>query len=245
MLIKGIGVYALASSINHSCRPNAVVSFKGRELTIRAIRQIQSGEEITISYTDQLKSTWSRRLQLLRHYYFICHCERCSSLDINDSFLCLKCNSKPALCTPSDFASRQQFQSYSSGDYLIQEIESANQCIEIGGDAAVAAKILDFLDTLSIPFGDLWLSALRKHPQELLEFVLPDSCDQNAKISRERVSIDVFSAESSPVFECLACANTRLVLSNSSRHTFSICTVRRHSLYTYFFKETETIFLCH
>lgn len=49
------GLYSLASMINHDCDPNSRVSFDSNAtLTLRARREIGSGEEITITYCSPL-----------------------------------------------------------------------------------------------------------------------------------------------------------------------------------------------
>ena len=40
----GIGIYQTASLLNHSCDPNCVALFDGRDITIRAIKPIPSGK---------------------------------------------------------------------------------------------------------------------------------------------------------------------------------------------------------
>ena len=42
----GVGVYPSAALVNHSCRPNTVAVFDGRELRLRAVQSISSGEEV-------------------------------------------------------------------------------------------------------------------------------------------------------------------------------------------------------
>lgn len=50
MMAIGVGVYIQAAMINHSCNPNCVQTFVGDKLYIRTIRDVQRGEEITITY---------------------------------------------------------------------------------------------------------------------------------------------------------------------------------------------------
>ena len=46
-----------------SCRPNAVVSFQGQTLVVRALGHIAAGEEVTIAYVELYQPTQYRRLQ--------------------------------------------------------------------------------------------------------------------------------------------------------------------------------------
>lgn len=41
---------------NHSCVPNAIVQFIGRNAVLRAEREIRAGEEVEISYTGSSHS---------------------------------------------------------------------------------------------------------------------------------------------------------------------------------------------
>ncbi|CAN0574695.1 unnamed protein product, partial [Ectocarpus sp. 12 AP-2014] len=45
-----VGLYLVASMINHSCCPNALASFHGGEMRVVATRAIERGEPVTISY---------------------------------------------------------------------------------------------------------------------------------------------------------------------------------------------------
>ena len=41
----------MAALVNHDCRPNSAMTYHGTLLTIRAVRDIAVGEEITINYS--------------------------------------------------------------------------------------------------------------------------------------------------------------------------------------------------
>ena len=79
----GIGLYLQAAAINHSCDPNACQSFheETKALSIRATKDIQPGEEITITYIDIGKPTSWRRRELRKTYGFVCMCHRCCSTE--------------------------------------------------------------------------------------------------------------------------------------------------------------------
>jgi hypothetical protein len=79
---EGSGLYTLQSSCNHSCSPNAEVTFPNSnfELAVRALNDIKIGDEIFISYLsecDQDRSRHSRQKMLRENYLFVCECERC------------------------------------------------------------------------------------------------------------------------------------------------------------------------
>ncbi|KAF2367022.1 SET domain [Trinorchestia longiramus] len=79
---EGSGLYRLQSRINHSCRPNANVSFPHNchRLQVTALRNIEPGEQLFISYLDECelsRSRHSRQKTLKENYVFTCCCERC------------------------------------------------------------------------------------------------------------------------------------------------------------------------
>ena len=74
----GSGLYPAASMFNHSCHPNAVVSFgPGRRLRVRAIAPIAEGEEVCIAYTELYATAAARRAALRSKKAFVCECRRC------------------------------------------------------------------------------------------------------------------------------------------------------------------------
>jgi hypothetical protein len=58
----GLGIYPSASLFNHSSTPNCDVVFVGKTLVVKALRDINAGEELTISYGEQyMPREWTRR----------------------------------------------------------------------------------------------------------------------------------------------------------------------------------------
>ncbi|KAJ4394132.1 hypothetical protein N0V93_003349 [Gnomoniopsis smithogilvyi] len=72
----GIFLHPTLAMVNHSCVPNAAVSFTGRQAIFRAELPIKEGDEITISYIDYTKPKLFRALGLAL-YHFECRCPRC------------------------------------------------------------------------------------------------------------------------------------------------------------------------
>ncbi|KAM9765571.1 histone-lysine N-methyltransferase SMYD3 [Menidia menidia] len=75
----GVGLYPSLSLLNHDCRPNCVMVFEGTQLKLRAVRDINPEEELTISYIETLSLTEDRQRQLEEQYHFTCHCQRCQT----------------------------------------------------------------------------------------------------------------------------------------------------------------------
>ncbi|CAH0722239.1 unnamed protein product, partial [Brenthis ino] len=75
----GTGIYIAASIIDHSCDPNAVATFDGKTINIRAIKDMPylDWKQIRISYIDLMKTPYERQMELLENYYFLCQCDRC------------------------------------------------------------------------------------------------------------------------------------------------------------------------
>lgn len=75
----GICIDPLAATMNHSCDPNAVVSFDGPTLNVRSLKKISKDEEIIISYVDITDNPWQRQEELRERYFFTCDCAECSA----------------------------------------------------------------------------------------------------------------------------------------------------------------------
>ncbi|XP_049885754.1 histone-lysine N-methyltransferase SMYD3 isoform X1 [Pectinophora gossypiella] len=75
----GTGIYLACSIVDHSCNPNAVATFDGKTISIRAIQDMPclDWNQIRISYIDLMKSPYDRQTELLKSYYFLCQCDRC------------------------------------------------------------------------------------------------------------------------------------------------------------------------
>lgn len=80
--VEGSGLYSMQSKINHSCDPNCEIVFpqSNHVLQVTALRDIQQGEEVSISYLDECaltRSRHSRQKVLKENYMFICQCSKC------------------------------------------------------------------------------------------------------------------------------------------------------------------------
>lgn len=79
---EGVGLFTLQSASNHSCTPNAEATFlhNNHRLSLMAVKDIEAGEEICISYLDECmlaRSRHSRRKELMENYIFACTCPKC------------------------------------------------------------------------------------------------------------------------------------------------------------------------
>ncbi|ESQ34307.1 hypothetical protein EUTSA_v10007288mg [Eutrema salsugineum] len=73
----GVGLWTLASFINHSCLPNARRLHVGEYAIVHASRDIKAGEEITSAYFDVLSSPLEKRKEMAESWGFCCGCSRC------------------------------------------------------------------------------------------------------------------------------------------------------------------------
>ncbi|ORC85520.1 uncharacterized protein TM35_000341320 [Trypanosoma theileri] len=79
---RGQGIYTIGCLFNHSCDPNLQVlysSVNDETLTVEALRDIEPGEELLISYIDESLPYPDRQQQLYEHYLFTCRCSKCES----------------------------------------------------------------------------------------------------------------------------------------------------------------------
>ncbi|KAJ2526901.1 hypothetical protein IWW43_006153 [Coemansia sp. RSA 1935] len=63
--------------LNHSCLPNAAFVYMGGMQIVRALDDIQIGDEITLAYMDGLQPRDVRQKQLSAVYFFDCTCNKC------------------------------------------------------------------------------------------------------------------------------------------------------------------------
>ena len=86
---EGSGLFRLQSLLNHSCEPNAKVEypFNNHDLVVNALRRIEPGEQILISYLDECdlnRGRHSRRKTLSQNYVFLCGCAKCTREEAQD-----------------------------------------------------------------------------------------------------------------------------------------------------------------
>ncbi|WEW58490.1 hypothetical protein PRK78_003958 [Emydomyces testavorans] len=85
----GIALEPFAAFCNHSCSPNAAVEFDQGKLWLRALRDIEKGDQIFVSYIDNTDPYAIRQSQLSKRYFFDCKCPKCEREKdtLNDGFL--------------------------------------------------------------------------------------------------------------------------------------------------------------
>lgn len=76
---KSTGLWIRVANANHACLSNAVRSFVGDMIILRAARDIKNGEEITISYQKPAPLLADRQKALFDSWRFQCDCLLCTS----------------------------------------------------------------------------------------------------------------------------------------------------------------------
>ncbi|KAA8518326.1 hypothetical protein F0562_015791 [Nyssa sinensis] len=78
----GNAVYMLPSFYNHDCDPNAhIVWIENVDARMKALRDIEAGEELRICYIDASMNHGARQTLLSEGFGFQCRCLRCLSGD--------------------------------------------------------------------------------------------------------------------------------------------------------------------
>ncbi|ONK59683.1 uncharacterized protein A4U43_C08F9270 [Asparagus officinalis] len=78
----GNAIYMLPSFYNHDCDPNThIIWIDNAEARLKALRDIEAGEELRICYVDASMDVEARQSILTQGYGFRCQCLRCSSGD--------------------------------------------------------------------------------------------------------------------------------------------------------------------
>lgn len=74
----GNAVYILPSFYNHDCDPNAhIIWIDNADAKLKALRDIDEGEELRICYIDASLDRDARQELLFRGFGFECNCSRC------------------------------------------------------------------------------------------------------------------------------------------------------------------------
>ena len=94
--IIGTGIYPTICLLNHSCDPNVLTFFNGKQLTVKASKNIKVGEEVNYCYGPnfQRMSRKDRQKKLKNQYYFECQCFVCANNkeNLTRALLCHQCN---------------------------------------------------------------------------------------------------------------------------------------------------------
>lgn len=74
---EGLGIWLdlFSSILNHSCDPNVMIFWEGKQLRCKTLRDISAGEELFVSYVPVSWDLYRRRYQLEVSWFIRCTCE--------------------------------------------------------------------------------------------------------------------------------------------------------------------------
>ncbi|XP_037261208.1 N-lysine methyltransferase SMYD2 isoform X1 [Falco rusticolus] len=99
----GSAIFPDVALMNHSCCPNVIVTYKGTLAEVRAVKEIEPGEEVFTSYIDLLYPTEDRNDRLRDSYFFNCDCRECITKEKDKEKLEIcKLNDPPSAETVQD-----------------------------------------------------------------------------------------------------------------------------------------------
>ena len=84
-------LFLAVARFNHSCDPSALNDADGTVANVRALRDLEEGEEVTISYVP-VGWDLARRAQALSTFGFRCRCERCAKERVCDPAFSTPCS---------------------------------------------------------------------------------------------------------------------------------------------------------
>uniref|UniRef100_A0A667WUW3 [histone H3]-lysine(4) N-trimethyltransferase n=1 Tax=Myripristis murdjan TaxID=586833 RepID=A0A667WUW3_9TELE len=121
----GSAVFPDVALMNHSCSPNVIVTYKGTVAEVRAVQEINPGEEIFNSYIDLLYPTEDRNERLLDSYFFTCQCKECTTKSKDKA----KMEIRKKLSSPPEPEEIRSMVRYAKN--VIEEFRRANELLEM------------------------------------------------------------------------------------------------------------------
>ena len=128
-------MFEVFAHVNHSCRPNACHYMDPNpspgaagppELLLRAVRDLQQGEEVVTSYIELAQTTLQRRSILRQHYQFECTCTRCGDT------MPLPASTLPSQTAISDIAFQQAEDLFARAQDM-SDISDSHLAVQQGG----------------------------------------------------------------------------------------------------------------
>lgn len=113
-----IGLWYYPSFINHSCwDSNCYWNVYNGVMFVRAFRDIAAGNEILISYSKLIRTTYSLKVECLSVYDFECTCN-----------LCLLDKSGPQSAHKEHNRLFEEFQELTTPEEMLNNIEAVKSC---------------------------------------------------------------------------------------------------------------------
>ena len=181
--VHGKAMFPVFSMINHDCLSNSKFQInydfpKSPKICVKARRDIEAEEEITVQYTTSILGTHKRRKKLKSEFYFDCMCRRCKDVTECGTFVsaivCEACgeNSRHYML-PSDPLDDHSIWSCSHCDFTldvevvarkVDGIQDEISEITMKHDTKLIEKFVeDYSNTILHPNHYLLLLAKRNH----------------------------------------------------------------------------------
>jgi len=131
------GLYKIGSMLEHSCVPNVSLTFDDKfKMSVKAGRDIQKGEHLSIMYTHSLWGTQARRAHLNDAKKFWCQCQRCSdSTEFGTEFSTLLREGKQL--RPENPLNQEAGWASKDGSVKVPSYQVAEEMQEIGAELAI------------------------------------------------------------------------------------------------------------
>jgi len=168
----GIGLFPVASMIEHSCAPNSAYEVVNDKLTVTALLKIAKGEGISLCYIRPYQPRQERIAELKNRFHFDCTCVRCSvdmfNRDLCRAFRCKKCDD--GIVTPLGFGN-------DLSDWKCDKCDQT-PAAEVFQEMIAEETTLKLLDTLDVPV-DTLLESSTLHQSH---YVLYRSLEHRVKV---------------------------------------------------------------
>ena len=173
----GYAVFPFFSLLNHNCMANCRyhIGPDNKTITVRAMRPIKKGEEISISYIGVTLANIIRKQSFQRHWRFSCACKRCQDPTELGTYLqsirCRVCkdNEKDGFMLPVYQNKTEEADSVANNS---EELWSCEQCSNTMGDLKVRIRLADILQKTEFigyeQSSEIWEDLLRELQTELL-----------------------------------------------------------------------------
>jgi hypothetical protein len=182
-----------------SCSPNAILTWSSKTfaMSLLAVRNIGAKEEVTIAYTDILKSSFKRSKALQTMYSFKCGCSSCSALSrekkasdtrraILQAWLDKPNHSFARWRQATDAAAETEKKVLVSE--ALRDLNALVECFSMDGLESLRAQHMEVVDSLARVYGALGNQAMfLKALERAIEVWNIDS--DRSLVARKRVTI--------------------------------------------------------
>jgi len=187
--LQGLGLFPIASLVNHSCGPNTVYETIGTRIIFTAICPIAAGNPITISYINPHLPLVERKELLQATFSFDCKCKRCQgdSRDYCRGFYCHGCLGRGLspeeagiVCPSGSGTTPAEWSCSKCGDPVADNVWKEWLVLEqdIKETEIAVVKVNDILNLKKIHPTHYLICRALEYRVELLARIRPTSCEK-------------------------------------------------------------------